>query len=228
MGIADLFGFGKKTKPPFKIPGYVSALRTKIEDENRENYPNFARYQEILNNTRVTYKKLGDIISQGEYVKEALRIKEDLEKRIDRLTEKVNKNKLEAKQESGTDYVESNLEYLERKSRRNQAKTIYTECLESFESITAYFKEERMKHGTSLESVIGELRTAISTLNKNYLNIYGKDKEIQEIRGKLLGKVRDLNDFIEENKERLKEKGLESKAQSTLREINESSKVIRP
>ena len=37
MGIADIFGFGKKEKTPFKIPREVSELRTRIETENREN-----------------------------------------------------------------------------------------------------------------------------------------------------------------------------------------------
>ncbi len=218
MGIADMFGLGKK-KIPFKIPDDVLVLRTRIEAENRENYPNLARYQEIVSIARTAYKKLDVCIAQAEYSEEAVRIKEDIEKKMARLKDKINKNKAEASKEGDQDYVESNMEYLERKSRRNQAKTLFTECLESFESIITYFKEERLKHGTTLESATGELIKAMATLNNDFFKHYGEDKEIKEIREKLLKKIQGLVDFFEENKVRLKEKGLEAKAQSNREEI---------
>ena len=224
MGFANMFGLGKKkTKIPFKVPGAVSALRAGIEDENRENYPKLARYQEIVNSARVTYKQLDVIIEQAEYAEEATRIKEDLQKRMDRLTQKINANKREAGKEEGKDYVESNLAYLERKGRRNQAKTLFTECLDAFESIMTYYKGEHLKHGATIEAVTGDVVKAIATLKNDFFKVYGEDKEIKEIRAKLLEKIQDLNAFFKENKEGLKEKGLETKARSVLKEINESS-----
>ena len=47
MGIADMFGFGKKV--PFRTPREVAEIRNKIAAELRENYPNLARYREIKN-----------------------------------------------------------------------------------------------------------------------------------------------------------------------------------
>jgi predicted transcriptional regulator len=226
MGIADMFGLGKKTKIPFRIPGDVSALRSRIAEENRENYPNFAKYQDIFNDVRVTCKKLDDIIARTEYGEEAFRVKEDLKKRMDHLTEKVNKNRNEAMQEDGKDLVVDNLEYLERKGRRDQAKTLFTECLEAFESIMTYYKEERLKHGSSIEAVTGDLIKAIESMNKNFFKIYGEDREIKELISKLLEKIQDLNEFFEANELSIKEKGLDIKARSGLKEINESRDKI--
>jgi predicted transcriptional regulator len=226
MGIADMFGLGKKPKVPFRIPSDVSALRSRIAEENRENYPNFAKYQDIFNDVRVTCKKLDDIIARTEYGEEAFRVKEDLKKRLDQLTEKINKNRNEARQEEGKDSVVDSLEHLERKGRRDQAKTLFTECLEAFESIMTYYKEERLKHWPSIEAVTGDLVKAIESLNKKFFKIHGEDREIKELRSKLLEKIQDLRDFFEENELTIKEKGLDIKARSDLKDINESREKI--
>ena len=155
MGIADFFGFGKKEekkKTPFRIPAEASAISTIIDAENRENYPKLARYQEIAKGVKDVFAKLDAIIAQGEHAEEAIRIKEDIKKKMGQLTEKINKNKEAAKKENDEDYVADNMAYLERKSMRNQAKTLFTECLYAIEAIMKCCKEERLKNRTMIES----------------------------------------------------------------------------
>ena len=234
MGIADIFGSGKKAKSRFTIPDEVSVLRTKIEAENRENYPNVVRYQEIETLAREAYKKLNALIAQAEYSDEAVRMKEDIQRRLDQLTKKINQNRMEARREAqreagkanNQDYVESNLAYLERKGRRNQAKTLFTECLEKIQSIKTYCNEARLEHGMTIESVTSELTKAMAALNTNFFDYCGEDNEIKVIRDALLAKIQDLVGFIEENRERLREKGLEAKTQASREEIVRAATAI--
>jgi hypothetical protein len=224
MGIADLFGFGKKT--PFKIPGEVSEVRYRIETENRENYPNPDRYQEIITSVKVVFAQLDAIIAQGEYAEEAVRIKEDIKKKMGQLSDKINKHKEAAKKESHEGYVASNLEYLERKGMRNKAKTLFTECLVAIESIMKCCKEERLKDGTTIESATGELIRAMSALNTIYFKKHGEDKEIKKMREELLKKIEGLNNYFEKNRDRIKAQGLEENAQSVLAEIAGATKRL--
>jgi hypothetical protein len=226
MGIADRFGFGKKEKTPFKIPAEVLALRTRVEAENRENYPNLARYQEIVNIARAAYKKLDVLIAQEEHAEEAVRIKEDIKKKMGQLTEKVNKNKEAAKKEGNEDYVASDLEYLERKGMRNQAKSLFTECLESIEAMMKCCQGERSHNGAPIESATGEFIKALSALQNDYFKKYGDDKEIKNIREELLKKIDGLNNYFEMNKDRIREQGLEEKARSVLAEIAKAARRL--
>ena len=227
MGIADLFGFGKKeNKMQFKMPSEVTAVRTRIEAENRENYPNLGRYQEIVTSVKVVFAQLDAMIAQGEYAEEAVRIKEDIKKKMGQLTEKINKNKEAAKKESNEDYVASNMEYLERKSMRNQAKTLFVECLDAIESIMKCCEEERLKNRTAMESATRELSKAMSALHNDYFNKHGEDKEIKNMREELLKKIEGLNNYFKENKDRLKEQGLEENAYSVLSEIARATRRL--
>lgn len=227
MGIADIFGFGKKEKRTLlKIPGEVSAIRTRIEAENRENYPNLARYQEIVKSVKVVFAQLDAIIAQGKYAEEAVRTKEDIKKKMGQLTEKINRNKEAAKKESNGDYVASNMEYVERKSMRNQAKTLFTECLDAIEAMMKCCQKEKSKDGTMIESATGELLKAMSALHNDYFKKYGDDKEIKNMREELLKKIEGLNNYFEQNKDRVKEQGLEEQARSVLAEIANAARNL--
>jgi len=227
MGIADIFGFGKKEKKtPFKIPAEAAEVSTKIEAENRENYPNLARYQEIVTGVRVAYVRLDAIIKQGEHAEEAVRIKEDIKKKMGQLTEKVNKNKEAAKKGSSEDYVADNMAYLERKSMRNQAKTRFTECLDAIEVMMNCCQDGRSKKGTTIESATHELIKAISVLHADYFTKHGDDKEIRSMKEELLKKLEGLNDYFDNNRDRIKEQGLEAQAQSVLAEIAKAAKRL--
>jgi len=229
MGIADLFGFGKKEekkKIPFRIPAEASAISTIIDAENRENYPKLARYQEIVEGVKVVFEQLDAIIAHGKYAEEAVRIREDIKNKMGQLTEKININKEAAKKESNEDYVASNMVYLERKGMRIQAKTLFTECLDAIESIMQCCKEERLKDGTTMESATGELIKALSALNTVYFKKHGEDKEIKNMREELHKKIQDLNEFFEENRECRKEKRLEAKTEASLTEILRATMTV--
>jgi hypothetical protein len=222
MGIADIFGFGKKEEKkntPFRIPAEASAISTIIDAENRENYPKLARYQEIVKDVKVVFAQLDAIIAQGEHAESAIRIKEDIKKKMGQLTEKINKNKEAAQKESNEDYVANNMEYLERKGMRNQAKTLFTECLIAIEAIMKCCQEKKLKNGTTMESATGELIKAMSALHTDYFKKHSDDKEIKSIREELLRKIKGLNAYFETNRDRIKEQGMEEHAQSVLAEI---------
>ena len=222
MGIADIFGFGKKEekkKTPFRIPAEASAISTIIGAENKENYPKLVRYQEIVKHVKAVFAQLDAIIARGEHAEEAVRIKEDIKKKMGQLTEKVNKNKESAKKEGNEDYVANNMEYLERKGMRNQAKTLFTECLVAIDAMMKCSHEKRLKNGKTMESATGELIKAMSALHTDYFNKHGDDKEIKNIREELLKRIEGLNAYFETNKDGIKEQGMEGHARSVLAEI---------
>ncbi len=221
-----MFGFGKKEKTPFKIPVEALALRTRIEDENRENYPHLVRYQELVKSAKIVFAQLDAIIAQGEYAEEAVRIKEDIKTKIERLSDKITNNRKESGKEGNRDYVVSNLEYLERKGMRNQAKTLYIEFLIEIESITKYYKEERSKNGAMIEPATEALIKTMAELNKNFFKKYGEDKEIKNMREALFMKIEGLNNFIKESKDGLKVQGLEENARSVLAEIARATRRL--
>ena len=229
MGLADLFGFGKKEekkKTPFRIPAEASAISTIIDAENRENYPKLDRYQEIVTDAMVVFAQLDAIIAKGEYADEAVRIKEDLKKKMGLLTEKINKNKEAAKKESGGDYVADNMVYLERKSMRNRAKTLFTECLYAIEALMKCCQEERSKNKTMIESATDELVKAMSALQKDYFKKHTEDKEIKNMKEELLKKIEGLNNYFEKNRDRIKEQGMEEHARSVLAEIARATRRL--
>lgn len=225
MGIADIFGLGKK-KVPFRIPREVSELRTRIETENRENYPNLVRYQEITRDFKLVCKNLQDIIKEKEYAEEATRITEDLKHKLDRLTEKIKKNKQETKKEGKQDYLEKNIDYLERKSIRNNAKTLFTEFLEAHELFIACCKEGRADQGAALDSATSALISTMSKLHNNFFKTYGQDTEIRSLKDRILVKISDLVNFLEENKGPLEEKGLKPRAESSLEKLSAATKEL--
>ncbi len=226
MGIADIFGFGKKEKAPFRIPPEVSELRTRIETENRENYPNLVRYREIIRDAKLVSKKLHDLIAQKEHAAEASRILDDLKKKLTRLAEKVEKNKQEAKKEGKPDYVESNIDYLERKSMRNKAKTLFTDFLEAHESFVVFCKEGRPGQEDALDSATARLINAVTELQYNFFKAYGQDTEIRGLKDETLGKISVLTKTFEENEGSLQEKGLKTRVETNLKNLLEATKGL--
>jgi|GEM_PF-2226894 len=219
MGFGDMFGFGKKQKAPFKIPGKISELRIRIETEGRERYPGLARYEEIMKEAELVYRYLDDIIAKKEYAAEAMRIRGDISNKLAVLREKIKVNAQEAQKEGRPDYVEKNIDYLERKSMRNNAKTVFTEFLEEFESFELYCKEGRLESDKSIESVTEKIFKTLSKLNNDFIKIYGKDMEIQVLKEKLLLKMSDMNALFKKNNSRFIEKGLEARIESQVKQI---------
>jgi hypothetical protein len=229
MGIADIFGFGKKEKKkkaPFRIPAEATAISTIIEAENRENYPKLDRYKEIVDGVRNVFTQLDAIIAKGEHAEEAVRIKEDIRKKMGQLTEKINKNKEAAKKEHNEDYIENNMEYLERKSMRNQAKTLFTECLDSIEALMQCCQGDPSKNTAMIDSATNGLVKGMSVLHNDYFKKHAEDKEIKNMKEELLKKIEGLNTYFEKNRNRIKEQGLEDQARSVIAEIARATRRL--
>lgn len=88
----SLFDFSKK-KEPFRIPREISALRTRIDAELRENFPNLERCKQLARETRSALTILKTIIAEKEYAEEASRVRDDIQDKFSRLQNKINKNR---------------------------------------------------------------------------------------------------------------------------------------
>jgi hypothetical protein len=227
MGMMDKFGFGKKEKTPFKVPREVMDLRVRIDAENRENFPSLVRYKEIMSDAELVYQSLNDMIAKKEHVEEAARIRDEIRARVDGLGEKIKRNMQEGQKDVKEDYVARNIDYLERKSYRNKAKTLFTVFLENFASFERYCREGSVEPGKKIESVAAELFQAVADLHKGFFSKYGQDREIQAIKEDVLKRMSDVRVLFRENIARFKEKGLESIIESKLEllqgEVREST-----
>jgi hypothetical protein len=217
MGIADLFGFGKKV--PFRVPREVAEVRNKIAAELRENYPNLERYREIKKEVEWVVRQMNDLIAKKEHVSEAISISDDIQKRLEGLTAKIKKNTAESKAGGGQDYVEKNIDYLERKSIRNKAKTLFTVFLEAQEAFTAYCREGSRDKVLDLGPVADSIIDTVSELNSGFFKKYGQDKEIQMMREQVLEKISELNESFTENSGRLEQQGLKTAVDANVQKI---------
>ena len=185
-------------------------MRTRIDAEMRENYPSLARYNELKHAVDAVGEQLDAVISKGEYAGDRAKIKDDIVKRMSALASKIQKNALEAKKEGKQDYVESNIDYLERKSRRDKAKTLFTEFLELSGLFYKYCCEGGMQGGKKIETLLGEYFNTIAELDNGFLKRYGKDNEIDMLRGEVLKKMSELYDVFKKNEVRFQEKALDA------------------
>jgi hypothetical protein len=230
MGIADFFGFGKKEgkekkenkdKTPFRVPREVMALRSRIETENRENFPNLARYQEIVREAAAVYRSLEEFIANREHADDAVRIRDDIRKKLDALGAKIKSNVNE-----GKDYVEKNIDYLERKSTRNTAKTLFTEFLEAYELFLSCCREGKPGEGTSLDSATDAMINALSALHSRFIKVYTKDQEIQGLKDMTIAKISELDQFCMLNAAVLEGQGLKPKAEASVKRLQNAAKKM--
>lgn len=99
----SLFGFGKRKMEPFRIPREITALRTRIDAELRENFPNLERCKQLARETRPAFGMLKTIIAEKEYAEEAARIRDDIQEKFARLEKKINKNRQTAENDEKED-----------------------------------------------------------------------------------------------------------------------------
>ena len=217
MGIADMFGLGKKE--PFRAPREAAEVRYKIAAELRENYPNLARYREIKNEVERVVQQMNGLIAKKEYVDEAVSIRDDIQKRIDGLTAKIKKNASENTAQGGQDYVEKKIDYLERKSTRNKAKTLFTVFLEAQEAFTACCREGRRDQILELGPVADRIIDTVSELSSKFFKQYGQDKEMQGMKENVLAKILELNNSFKENTGRLEQQGLKNEVDGNVQKI---------
>jgi glutamine synthetase type III len=216
MGMMNKFGFGKKDKTPFKVPRGVQDLRGRIDTENRENFPSLARYKEIVNDAELVCQSLNGMIAKKDHAEEAARLRDEIRAKVDGLGDKIKRNMEEAQKDGKEDYVARNIDYLERKSYRNKAKTLFTIFLENFASFESYCRDGSMEPGKKIESVTAELFQAVADLHKGFFYKYGQDREIQAIKEDVLKKMSEIRVLYAGCRPRFKEKGLESIIESKL------------
>lgn len=219
MGMKKIFGLGKKGKEPFRVPHDVSDLRRRIETEARENYPRKSHFEEIQREAERVHARLEAIIEEHTYADEALRIKEDLDKKLEGLANKIQKNLHESTKEGRDDYLESNIEYLERKNMRNKAKTLFMYFLEQVESFEKYCSDGKLDSGKTIEAETANFYKNILDLNNNYLIKHRKDREIQVVKREVIKKMSDLNRLYNENKTSFQEQGLSANIEASLKQI---------
>jgi hypothetical protein len=209
-------GFGKEEQKPFKVPKEISELRMRIEIESREKFPSLARYQQISKVAGTVCQYLNDLIAKKDHPEEAARIKEDIKKKLETLGDKIKKNMQEAQKEGKQDYVESNIDYLERKSMRNNAKTAFTELLVKAEAIEQFAEEGKMPGAETIEAVAADLFASVAELQDNYFKLHDDDKEIVALKEKTLQKLAELEAVFHHHKTRFREKGLDGNMEMCL------------
>ncbi len=219
MNFTSIFGFEKKRRTPFRIPREISDLRTRIEAENRENYPSLRRYNEIMNDLPLVKNTLNALIAEKEHADEAIRVREDIRRKIELLTKKIRNNAREAMKENKQDFMESNFDYLERKSARITVKTLYAEFLEAAHVFEQFCKDGTLESGKTIGSATANLFKAISTLNNDFFKVYGKDDEIQEIRDKALQHLSGLRAEYRMNTSRFQKKELAAYIDASMRHL---------
>lgn len=210
------FGFGKDEQKPFRVPKEIADLRMRIEVESREKFPSLARYQQLSKVAGTVCQYLNEMIQKKEHPEEAARIRDDIKKKLEALGDKIKKNMQEAQKEVKQDYVESNIDYLERKSMRNNAKTAFTELLVKAEAFEVFARQGSLPGAESIETVAEELFASVAELQNKYFTLHGDDKEIGALKEKTLQKLTELEAVFSEHKLRFREKGLEAKMEMCL------------
>jgi hypothetical protein len=207
---------GKEEKKPFRIPREIADLRMRIETESRERYPRLASFQEITKKAEIIYHYLDNIISQKEHAEEAARIREDIRIKLDGLGKKIDANLQEARKEDKKDYVESNLDYLQRKIMRDSAKTLFIALLETADFVERFARGDRSEPERRIESVVEEYFKNLSELNIKYFQVHGTDLEVQALKERTLRKLTEFDTVFQTNRSRFREHGLESIVESGL------------
>jgi len=223
-----LFGFGKKEKPPFKTPQEVIALRSRIETLTRENFPNLAQFREIASEAERVYKSLNAVIAAKDYATEATKLRDDLAARLSRLVAKINKNRQEAAKNDKEDYIDDNLEYLQRKSVRDTAKSLFADFLEQCQALRKCFRAEPMEHNRTVESISLELIRTLTDLNSRFFKEHSADKEIDSMKHEVLQGITELKDFLDQNRQAINDLGLGTRAEAAVTKITTAAKEIEP
>ena len=222
-----LFGFGKKN-PPFKTPQEVIALRSRIETLTRENFPNLAQFREVAIETERVYKSLDALIAAKDYAAEATKLRDDLSARLSKLAAKINKNRQEAARNGKEDYIDDNLEYLQRKSVRDTAKSLFMDFIELGQALRRCFLAEPMEHNRTLEMISRDMIRTLTDLNVRFFKDHSKDKEIGNMKHEVLQGVEDLKVFLDQNRQAINDRGLGTRADTAITKITIAAKDIEP
>lgn len=218
MGVKDLLGLGKKEKTPFKIPREISDFRSGIDTETRENYPRLDYYEKLIGEAKSVYARLNDIISQQEYAADATRVRDDIRKKLEGLHTKISKSVQEYKKERDDDYVEKNIDYLERKSMRDGAKTVFTAFLNELDSFKKFAEDKKLEYGKTIESEAANFLRTMSQLDTVF-QAHGNDRDIRVLNEEMTRKLADLQKIFKEHEARFREKGIAANIEAGLKRM---------
>jgi len=230
MGISDIFGFRKKekngdkdtkAKTPHRVPQEVVALRIRVVQESKENFPNLGRYKELEKDAQAVYRILDTMIVNKDHADDAIRTRDELRSKMENLAAKIKNN---INDSSG--YVEKNIDYLERKSTRNSAKTLFTEFLDAYELFLSACRGDSSAKGASLDSSTSVMLKALAAVHGKFIKVYTKDREIQELREKAIEKIAALNQYCNANAGALESKGLKTQVEANLRRLQNAATIL--
>ena len=223
MDFKKIFGSGKKE--PFRVPREVAALRSKIDSEMRENFPNLERYKELAREAETVYRQLSSVIVLKEYAQEAAKVQDEIRKKMDALSAKIKGNISGESAVHGKDYVE-NIDYLERKNIRNHAKTLFTEFLEAHDAFMNICKNGRSVQSAALDPLASTMVRVMGAMNEGYFKVHRDDNEIRELRYMTLEKISNLDKLITELAGRLEEQRLKTAVEKNLKTVREAAQEL--
>ncbi len=231
MGISTMFGFGKKekrddkevkTKTHFRVPSAVTALRGRIDSEYRENFPQLARYNDLVRDAQACFRILDALIGDKDHAEDAMRTRDYLRKRLDDLHEKI-KNNVTASGDDLGESADGDIEYFERKSRRNKAKTLFTEFLGSYELFLTACRAGSSGQGAALDSATASMVKALLELHARFIKVYKEDDEIQHLSELASARISELDQYCAANAAGLESKGWRSRAELNLKRLKKAA-----
>ena len=191
---------------------------------HRENFPNLARYKELQREAGQACLILNDMIDSRQNADDALRVREDIKDKLALLGEKISKNLREGKKDGKDDYLENTMDYLQRKSIRNEAKTRFTEFLLLIQEMANYCDTGRFEQDRTIDTAAAALNKIIADLNHNFIKKHCEDKEIQAMKQDMRNKVAELRKVFERNRSVLREKGLDVRTASSIITLQDALK----
>jgi hypothetical protein len=83
---------GTKVKKSSQVSLEVNSLRARIDSEYRENFPNLARYEDLYRDAQAVYRILSAMIVNKDHADDAIRMRDDLRKKLGLLGAKIKRN----------------------------------------------------------------------------------------------------------------------------------------
>ena len=213
MGIGDRFGFGKKE--PYRVPREIAVLRTRIEAEARENFPQLARFRELEQEAKQVYRLLNTVIAQKEYAEEASKISADIRKKLEALAARIRKSAHEAAVEASG----GTMDLLAQKNLRDSAKTVFAAFLEGHQLFISTLKLNGPDSAGKLTTAASSMIKSLTILQNDYFSKHQSDEEIQWLRDHAREKVSELYTVVQQYKSAMSDHAVASIVEGHLDRI---------
>ena len=224
MGIGSKLGFGKKE--PYKAPREAVALRMKIEAESRENFPHLARYKELAREADQVYRLLDADIARKKFAEGALKVGEDIRRKLEALADRIRKNARDAAAESGGGSGDSKMDFLAQKSLRDSAKTVFTEFLEGHDRFASTCRQCTADCTDDITAAASSMLSSLAVLQEEYFSKHGSDDEIRGLRDRTREKVAELNAFFLLHKSGMRDRAAVSVAERHLTRLQTATERL--